>query len=1002
MQHQMEGGQLTPEEFYQNQSIPITERPLTGAEGGRVQYKPGGLVEPGVTHYARKDPVEDVKYAKEYYEKNKPALKKAASEWYEKNKARVADYPLLDREATKIEKGPRKGQYRYSLAGKKDPITGERVGETYYFKSKEKLQEFKKKRYEKEQLSKQKQAKVIGKELEVIDNHIQTWLDNYVKKNLKNYELGDFNTFKKDLAKDFAKEVKNKKYQLSEKSKNTWIGKTASANKRTTLENLPHIQQFKNVDLVSPYYHTLFYDNYLKQNPKFAKEVRSYMNWVVDPANKVKGRQALLMDARNKFSDDVIKFFGEIQPGSQAVTQNVLAKNFPKQYRQFIVNNKRFYSEYKAISNKVEKLAGIPENSILNQMTRDSRNLRKLYNVEKLPIHLKYSTDHLISLAHAARLNDPVIAKQAVKNIVGKTYKENIEAGLKGYQGVKGTLISQFSKTKSVDKKKEIINRLNELVTEYDPGTLEYKYSPTSKSGMKINVLTKPQLTSEARFESWKNSLPKNYQKKIEFPKVKNSLIIAKTATGPARLKALNAIVATVGTAAAASLFDKFGIQSAMADTGAKSSGVTTGDFFLAGAAPLATKKGRSLYGKAAKAAFKGMGTVPGLLAVEAGIGPGIVASTGGTFSEALASPLLLEGTIRDKRIYDQLKKEGYSEDQIQVIKDSVMLRADVGDTGLHTSMIPLQEIEHKGKKFTAGDPELADIASIYDKASTVIAEEDKARLKRADEFDYLQLAKGGRVGFKLGGIDKGRRAFMKWLAGITGAGVAAGTGILKFGKTIGTGKTAIKAGDTIVQGTQGMPDWFIPLINRITNEGTDVTKKLGTIEREIVHSKKIAQGEDVTVYQNLDTGDVRVEYQSVHSEVPIQMEYKAPQVIDEGKMAGQKTNPEFSAVESEPSWTRTAPDDADLTFEGENVVGRVEDLTTDTSKLKEFGKKKKLTVKEKIEAKKKQDYRKSLEHDTQTQADYIETKYGPGPDSSDIGMDEFGNLVDEYGEIID
>jgi len=493
---------LTQEEFRTRQNM---------AKGGTPQ-----LVQPGPGRPGYAGRYTDPNYSKKYYKKNKPALKKAASEWYEKNKARVADYPLLDREATKIEKGPRKGQYRYSLAGKKDPITGERVGETYYFKSKEKLQEFKKKRYETEKLSKQKQAKVIGKELEVIDNHTQTWLDNYVKKNLKNYELGDFNTFKKDLAKDFAKEVKNKKYQLSEKSKNTWIGKTASANKRTTLENLPHIQQFQNVDLVSPYYHTLFYDNYLKQNPKFAKEVGSYMNWVVDPANKVKGRQALLMDARNKFSDDVIKFFGEIQPGSQAVTQNVLAKNFPKQYRQFIVNNKRFYSEYKAISNKVEKLAGIPENSILNQMTRDSRNLRKLYNVEKLPIHLKYSTDHLISLAHAARLNDPVIARQAVKNIVGKTYKENINAGLKGYQGVKGNLISQFVKTKNVDKKKEIINRLNELVTEYDPGTLEYKYSPKSKSGMKINVLTKPQVTREARFEGWKKSLPKKHQSLIE------------------------------------------------------------------------------------------------------------------------------------------------------------------------------------------------------------------------------------------------------------------------------------------------------------------------------------------------------------------------------------------------------------------------------------------------------------------------------------------------------
>ena len=61
MIHQYEGGQLTPEEFYQHQSIPQSERPLTGAEGGRVYdtrkyFKPGGLVEPGVTHYGEKKP----------------------------------------------------------------------------------------------------------------------------------------------------------------------------------------------------------------------------------------------------------------------------------------------------------------------------------------------------------------------------------------------------------------------------------------------------------------------------------------------------------------------------------------------------------------------------------------------------------------------------------------------------------------------------------------------------------------------------------------------------------------------------------------------------------------------------------------------------------------------------------------------------------------------------------------------------------------------------------
>ena len=53
MIHEYEGGQLSPEEFYQHQSIPQSERPLTGAQGGRVEMKPGGLVEPGVTHYGR-------------------------------------------------------------------------------------------------------------------------------------------------------------------------------------------------------------------------------------------------------------------------------------------------------------------------------------------------------------------------------------------------------------------------------------------------------------------------------------------------------------------------------------------------------------------------------------------------------------------------------------------------------------------------------------------------------------------------------------------------------------------------------------------------------------------------------------------------------------------------------------------------------------------------------------------------------------------------------------
>ena len=78
MIHQYEGGQLTPEEFYQHQSIPQSERPLTGAQGGRVQMKPGGLVEPGVTHYATLTKAEETANINAWEERMKVLGKKYA------------------------------------------------------------------------------------------------------------------------------------------------------------------------------------------------------------------------------------------------------------------------------------------------------------------------------------------------------------------------------------------------------------------------------------------------------------------------------------------------------------------------------------------------------------------------------------------------------------------------------------------------------------------------------------------------------------------------------------------------------------------------------------------------------------------------------------------------------------------------------------------------------------------------------------------------------------
>ena len=191
------------------------------------------------------------------------------------------------------------------------------------------------------------------------------------------------------------------------------------------------------------------------------------------------------------------------------------------------------------------------------------------------------------------------------------------------------------------------------------------------------------------------------------------------------------------------------------------------------------------------------------------------------------------------------------------------------------------------------------------------------------------------------------------------------------------------------------MPAWFIPLVNRIVKEGEDVTKKLGTVEREIVHTKKIKGGEEVTVYQNMDTGNVRVEYGDKLSYDNVHLEYKAGEVIDSGKMKGQKTKSEFSAAETEPEVVNW---DGDIEWSGINEVNKVEDLVTDTSKLKQFAKKK-LTHRDKVVAKKKQKYQEKLQEDTMEQIDYIEKKRGPFPEPDEYagGKDEMVDVFEKY-----
>ena len=276
-------------------------------------------------------------------------------------------------------------------------------------------------------------------------------------------------------------------------------------------------------------------------------------------------------------------------------------------------------------------------------------------------------------------------------------------------------------------------------------------------------------------------------------------------------------------------------------------------------------------------------------------------------------------------------------------------------------------------------------------------------KLIRAGEIP--QYAGGGRVPFKLGGIDKMRRAFLK-AAGAGAATVgAAKTGL--FGLLKGSKSAAVKDLTQVPIGDPpGMPRWFKPLVNRVIREGEDVTKKFATKEREIVHQisvegkigKDAIGVDDIRVTQDLDTGNVRVQYNTTKSpgESGVDLNYKASEEIPlKGEKGSVKTTEEFSAVEAEPRYVG-GPEDADIEWDGENIVSEVKDLMSDTSALKKFATGKPLSKKELAIAKQKQNQLKSLNESNVEQAEYLETKYGPGPDPSDL-VDDYASRVDDY-----
>jgi hypothetical protein len=272
--------------------------------------------------------------------------------------------------------------------------------------------------------------------------------------------------------------------------------------------------------------------------------------------------------------------------------------------------------------------------------------------------------------------------------------------------------------------------------------------------------------------------------------------------------------------------------------------------------------------------------------------------------------------------------------------------------------------------------------AAEYEKLQAMTPEEKEAYL--AEEV-YPLMDEGAMVDISREGFADGskppkmdRRLFLKIMGGIMSLPILG-----KIGKVAKPLINEIKTVNPV-----GKPEWFDTLVNKVIQEGTDMTKQFSTKEREIVHGTKISDDEYVRVVQDLDDNSVRIEYDSPTNvgQDTVVLEVK-PGMMDEA--TGKKPRDEFVAAETEPRYVG-GPEDTDIEFDGENSGPGLMFIESDVSNLKQFATGKKLTKEEAAKAEKRKEFVAKINDDSYEAAQHLAGKYGDGPDP------DYDDFIDE------
>ena len=309
-------------------------------------------------------------------------------------------------------------------------------------------------------------------------SQINNWLKDWLDDNFKNYGVRDKDKFLKDLKKDW-KKVQKKEFKNNRLAQTGDLPTPAarfqsvgSGENKRIVPNKIFFSMFNESLLQSNeiekdrFYRRLFYGGQIDTNPELKKDINNYFKTVLIDKRRSAGLTQSKIDELNKFlgkNSDVTFILGTDTGLENQMKQRIFGSRFKDyaNYRKKIAQTSLKYAEN---VKKLEKITGIP---IRKEIDREQRLLKKILNVDELPLELRYSIDHLYGISEALRNpKDKVFAKQVAENLIGGTQRQNTAAGLEGYSVRRKALVNNIESGKNVTKS---LARLNELTTEFYP-----------------------------------------------------------------------------------------------------------------------------------------------------------------------------------------------------------------------------------------------------------------------------------------------------------------------------------------------------------------------------------------------------------------------------------------------------------------------------------------------------------------------------------------------------